>query len=194
MYGRARLFNDAPPLSRDIADLDLVAFTPVWTADVEHALKARCDFPLAVTSNDEVNTLAALHFGEVFSVDDIYQLPTRTDGRTGLNIPQRLRARPLFADDATYLALSDRFDRGDTLRVIPVDATETLHTLVSDDPDEHTLPLFVVRGRRLLVVSTDDEPMLMPDDRVIVLTDTDLGEDATVAMGGTHGSASASDD
>lgn len=52
LYGRARLFNDAPPLSRDIADLDLVAFTPVWTADVEHALKARCDFPLAVTSND----------------------------------------------------------------------------------------------------------------------------------------------
>ena len=149
---------------------------------------------VAVTSNDEVNTLAALHFGEVFSVDDIYQLPTRTDGRTGLNIPQRLRARPLFADDATYLALSDRFDRGDTLRVIPVDATEPLHALVSDDPDEHTLPLFVVRGRRLLVVSTDDEPMLMPDDRVIVLTDIDLGEDATVTMGGTHGFASASDD
>jgi len=149
---------------------------------------------VAVTSNDEVNTLAALHFGEVFSADDIYQLPTRTDGRAGLNIPQRLRARSLFADDATYLALSDRFDRGDTLRVISVEAAEPLHTLVSDDPDEHTLPLFVVRGRRLLVVSTDDEPMLMPGDRVIVLTDTDLGEDATVAMDGPPASAALPDD
>lgn len=52
LYGRARLFNDAPPPSRDIADLDLVAFTPVWTADVKHAPGARCDFPLAVTSHD----------------------------------------------------------------------------------------------------------------------------------------------
>lgn len=131
---------------------------------------------VAVTSNDEVNTLAALHFGEVFPADDIYQLTTRTDARTGLNIPQRLRARPLFADDATYLALSDRFDRGDTLRVVEADAAEPLHALAPNDPDVHVLPLFVVRGKRLVVVSTDEDPALQPGDRVVVLTNADVGE------------------
>lgn len=130
---------------------------------------------VAVTSNDEVNTLSALHFGEVFPTDDIYQLTTRTDGRAGLNIPQRLRARSLFAADATYLALSDRFDRGDTLRVVEVDAAEPLHTLAPEDPDVHVLPLFVVRGKRLVVVSTDDDPALQPGDRVVVLTNADVG-------------------
>lgn len=69
---------------------------------------------LALTSNDEVNALAALHFGEVFGRANVFQLPTIAEQKGGRRqgIPQHLRGRFLFSKDATYEALANQFQSG----------------------------------------------------------------------------------
>lgn len=126
---------------------------------------------VAVTSNDEVNTLAALHFGEVFESDDIYQLAARSDGPVGLDIPRHLRGRSLFSDDATYAALSDRIDRGERIETTTAAAPATLPE-EPDDEDEGaaSLPLFVVRGERVHVVEAGEQVQVQPGDRIVSLT------------------------
>ena len=131
---------------------------------------------VAVTSNDEVNTLSALHFGEVFSADDIYQLITRTDGRSAAAIPQRLRGRSLFSAEATYVQLSDRFEHGSSLRILDVGEAQPLAALQREHPDADVLALFVVRASKVLVVSAADDLALQPGDRVVVLTSEEIGQ------------------
>lgn len=63
LYGRARLFDGAAPSDPEVADLDLLAFTPVWTPNVEHEPKNRCDYPLAVTSYEVESCLDDLKDG-----------------------------------------------------------------------------------------------------------------------------------
>ena len=128
---------------------------------------------VAVTSNDEVNTLAALHFGEVFESDDIYQLAIRSDGPVGIDIPRHLRGRALFSDDATYAALSDRFDRGANVETTSVTAASSLAALTGTDADDGDaaprLPMFVVRGERVHIVEAGEDAPLQPGDHLVSL-------------------------
>lgn len=81
---------------------------------------------LALTANDEVNTLAALQFSQVFGTDGLYQLPAH-QRRTGGHRLERTTAggRPLFAPDTSYPDLARRFKSGHTLRHLEI-----------EDPDE----------------------------------------------------------
>jgi NhaP-type Na+/H+ or K+/H+ antiporter len=68
---------------------------------------------LALTSNDEVNSLAALHFIETFGRSGVYQLPpkqTETDRKETVSSP--LRGRLLFGPEATYARLTQLFNAG----------------------------------------------------------------------------------
>jgi NhaP-type Na+/H+ or K+/H+ antiporter len=69
---------------------------------------------LALTSNDEVNSLAALHFGDVFGRSRVFQLPVAVEapGNRELAIPQHLRGRTLFGNGVTHHELSERHGRG----------------------------------------------------------------------------------
>jgi NhaP-type Na+/H+ or K+/H+ antiporter len=67
---------------------------------------------LALTPNDEVNALAALHFSETFESADVYQVGTRAFVEGPGEIPLHLRGQPLFSPASTYTSLTDRFDAG----------------------------------------------------------------------------------
>jgi len=76
---------------------------------------------LALTQNDEVNSLATLHFGDVFDRSQIYQLPPRgSDTDQEQRIPKDLRGRFLFRADATYDYLSVRFQAGAVIKKTPL--------------------------------------------------------------------------
>lgn len=67
----------------------------------------------ALTPNDEVNSLASLHFIEVFGREKVYQLAPKEagDGRKeAVSMP--LRGRLLFDPDLTYRELTRRFESG----------------------------------------------------------------------------------
>jgi hypothetical protein len=67
----------------------------------------------AVTSNDEANALAALHFREDFGRSNVYQLPPERSesGRRGVS-PEHLQGRYLFHPDLTYAKLGKIFEAG----------------------------------------------------------------------------------
>ena len=132
---------------------------------------------LAVTPNDEVNALAALHFGEVFESDEVYQLPMRADGpkSPATEIPRHLRGRPLFATDATFTALDERLNAGASIHVIHITDTRTLAALrdevETDDGEEGLIPLFLVRGEKVRVYAEDADITPQPGDALVVLLD-----------------------
>lgn len=70
---------------------------------------------LAVTPNDEVNTLAALEFQHTFGRAEVYQLASETD-RKKTDKPQHLKSRILFSEDATYDSLEERYARGGQIK------------------------------------------------------------------------------
>jgi NhaP-type Na+/H+ or K+/H+ antiporter len=75
---------------------------------------------LAVTSNGEANSLAAVHFIEVFGRQNVYQLPLeKDDTRRGIE-PIHLQGRRLFAESANFDALDKMFRDGAELKAIRI--------------------------------------------------------------------------
>ena len=66
---------------------------------------------IALTRNDEVNSLAALRFAEIFGRANVFQLPLhKGDHRTGIAFEQH--GRCLFGTGVTYQHLAERFEEG----------------------------------------------------------------------------------
>lgn len=129
---------------------------------------------LALTPNDEVNALSALHFRDALGRGHVYQLPPEADEGamgTAAAIPAHLTGRLLFDRRATYRWLSHRFALGAEVEAVRLD----------DDLDQATferrfgrgaLPLFVLRDSGSLVVAgADRRPALRGGHTVIVLRD-----------------------
>ena len=131
---------------------------------------------LAVTPNDEVNALAALHFAEVFESDEVYQLPVRSENGVATEIPRHLRGRPLFATDATYTSLDDRFDGGGRIRTVPL--SSDLAWLRDAAEDETFTPLFIVRGEKVRVYAEDAEIVPQAGDVLVALVAPDPKSEA----------------
>ncbi|WP_412060736.1 cation:proton antiporter [Rubrivirga sp. IMCC45206] len=128
---------------------------------------------LAVTPNDEVNSLTALHFGEVFESDEVFQLPMRADGpkSAATEIPRHLRGRPLFDDGATVLAIDERIEAGAEVHVVHATAERPLARLREEYDDGGLTPLFRVRGGDVSVFAGDADLSTQPGDALVVLAD-----------------------
>jgi hypothetical protein len=68
---------------------------------------------LALTRNDEVNSLASMHFSELFGRAGVYQLQPGREGKGWADTAHvHLRGRFLFGRDVTYRILDERFAAG----------------------------------------------------------------------------------
>ncbi|NNF57907.1 MAG: sodium:proton antiporter [Rhodothermaceae bacterium] len=124
---------------------------------------------LALTPNDEVNALGALHFAEAFETADVYQLATRLDSARETDIPVHLRGQPLFSDTSTYADLDSRFQNGATIASVTL--TERYHYSTFRGDYDDAMPLFLVRGDKLSVFSGGTDLNPQPDDVIIALFD-----------------------
>ncbi len=75
---------------------------------------------LALTANDEVNSLVCLHFRDLFGDRDVYQLPHQNMGQGRTEVSQRVGGRDLFDYALTFDTLKLRFSTGATLRAIRI--------------------------------------------------------------------------
>lgn len=135
---------------------------------------------LITIPNDEVASLTALHFSEVFETTDIYQLAAQPDSRHGGEgvMPRHLRGRPLFGETTNYRSLQEHVERGDSVKVLKLseevyDEGQEYYThedLSSEYDEETIVPLFILReGGDLDVVSELGRFQLMPEDRLVAL-------------------------
>ncbi len=123
---------------------------------------------LALTSNDEVNSLAALHFAEVFGRAEVYQLVGRQRPRGSQNdVPARLRGRRLFESGATYDSLARLFARGASVSAIRL-TKELKYAAVRQQLGEAAVPMFVVTEGKRLIIGTVDDPLAPQSGQTLI--------------------------
>lgn len=156
-------------------------------------------YMLALTSNDEVNSLATLRFGEIFDKNNVYQLTlqnTDVTRKEEVMLKHSLCGRCLFDTPITHAYLSERFARGAEVAVVEL----------SDECDyaafrEHygkvtTVSLFrVSREGKLSIFSVDETITPQAGDTVIAIvnpvpepfevTKTDTDSDEAAAQDGS---------
>jgi NhaP-type Na+/H+ or K+/H+ antiporter len=127
----------------------------------------------AMTPNDEVNSLATLHFVDIFGTSEVYQLPFSTKSKVERREPQpmHLRGRYLFDKKATHDYLTSRFRAGAIVK----------KTLITEEFDydsfysmygETALPIFIITESGTLKVCTaDDPPSPNPGEKLISIVD-----------------------
>lgn len=148
---------------------------------------------LLTIPNDEVASLAALHFSDVFESTDIYQLAASPESRGGQDavMPQHLRGRPLFGENTHYQSLKTHVDRGDDVKMLKLsksfadEEAQEYYTYedLATQYDEYTIvPLFVLTPNGSLeVVSETSQFRLRPEDHLVALVGTgpDVREEGT---------------
>lgn len=131
---------------------------------------------LALTPNDEVNSLTALHFADIFDRTEVYQLPPeRAETTSRRAVSEHLRGRLLFDPRATYRYLSARFAAGAVIK-----KTKLTREFDYDSFREYygnAIPLFLIsENRSLNVFSVDNPPTPRPGQTLIAIVDP-LDED-----------------
>ncbi|MDX9856973.1 MAG: cation:proton antiporter [candidate division Zixibacteria bacterium] len=128
---------------------------------------------IAVTSNDEVNSLAALHFVELFGRSEVYQLPPSSTARKDRRneLPRHLRGRLLFTSEATYAVLSGRFQRGAVVKRTSITDEFNMDRLRSIYGST-VIPLFIVTSSGVLQMYTLDGKLApRPGDTLVSIVD-----------------------
>ena len=110
---------------------------------------------LALTNNDEVNSLAALHFSELFGRPNVYQLPPTDQGEGLRERPKHLRGRYLFGKDPTFRRLSNRWSAG--ARIKTTSLTEEFDwNAFRSHHGESAVPLFLVNEAGKIQIITQE--------------------------------------
>lgn len=117
---------------------------------------------LALTQNDEANSLATLHFARVFGREQVFQLtPSGKAGHVpGTFSPRHLRGRYAFGPDHTFAEMEERFNAGAVVKMTTLtaafdfDAFEEMH----GDTAIPLLSLETTLGVRVLTDEPEPDP------------------------------------
>jgi NhaP-type Na+/H+ or K+/H+ antiporter len=111
---------------------------------------------LAMTSNDEVNTMATRELAHLFGRANVYQLPSGNGESNRWTLAQHLGGRPLFGQDMTFWDIEGRIVHGAVVK-----KTKLTEEFTWQDFRDHYGPnaalLFIVTGKNSLSVCTADQ-------------------------------------
>lgn len=125
---------------------------------------------MALTANDDTNSLAALRFKEVFGSGEVYQpaaSPLRPEASL-VRVPTHMRGRSLFGGEYTAYDLERRFEAGGEIRTFGITETGSYEALEAKYGHELIL-LFIVRGSNLLIHAEEKELIPQLRDTVIMM-------------------------
>jgi NhaP-type Na+/H+ or K+/H+ antiporter len=126
---------------------------------------------VAMTPNDEVNTLAAMEFAEVFGRAGVYQLaPETNDGQQQVQVSPHLRARILFRQDVTSVRLRVRFATGAVVKKTPLTEEFTFDHFC-EMYGSTAIPLFTIVEGKVNIITADDQSTAQPGCTLISLVD-----------------------
>lgn len=125
---------------------------------------------LAMTSNNEVNSLAAIHFPDVFGRSAVYQLPmdgAQNNTSSNTVAPEHLTGRFLFGPKMTYNYLAGLFRDGAVVK--PTKLTEAFD--YADFQQRHgqrAIPLFLIDQKGKLRIYTTDSEMVPKSGQTLI--------------------------
>jgi NhaP-type Na+/H+ or K+/H+ antiporter len=136
---------------------------------------------LALTPNDEANSLAAIHFEDLFGSEEIYQLPPESEGMNEDedSISHHLRGRILFGQNATYSSLRSRFASGARMKKHTI--TDAFgYDEIRNRYGSSVIPMFLVSDEgEVEIITTDNPPEIEPGKTLISLVDPENGSGET---------------
>ncbi len=124
----------------------------------------------ALTPNDEVNSLASLHFSELLEQSKVFQLaPQKPISARKESVAKPLRGRILFGNDFNFAMLNNLFLNGNKLKHSKITDTFTFEKFKEMyGPDSVTL--FIIKeNKKLEVISVDNEIEPENGDTIISL-------------------------
>jgi len=128
-------------------------------------------YVIAMTPNEEANSLATLHFADMFERSALFQLAGDEEIDASRAVPRHLRGRLVFAKPMTYRALSERFSAGATVKRTPL-TEEFGFDKYREMYGESATPLFLLgENGRLQVIATDASPAPKPGHVLVSLLD-----------------------
>lgn len=126
---------------------------------------------IALTPNDEVNSLAALHFSEVFGKNEVYQLPRENLKGNLKNVSKELQGLQLFGKDYNHFYINRRIYFGAGVK----------KTRLTKDFDfkafkkyygKEAVPMFLItESKKLLMFTSEKELSPKPGQTLISLVD-----------------------
>ncbi len=128
---------------------------------------------LALTSNDEVNSLAALRFTDMFGRANVFQLPLHNaeKRRHDVSLEQHLVGRSLFGSTITYTYLERRFEKGAVIKMVKL-TREFPYEAFRRYYGPTAIPLFLVEeSGRLTVLTADNGTTPRAGQTLIALVD-----------------------
>jgi len=129
---------------------------------------------LAMTPNDEVNTLAAMGFAERFGRAEVYQVAAAESSSERTEaVGAYRRGRTLFDQPITTEQLEDRFAAGATIKKTMLSNDFTIEDF-RDRYGESALLLFCLdESGKKLTIATDEKDMLpRPGQKLVALVDS----------------------
>ena len=122
---------------------------------------------IAMTPNDEVNSLASLHFKDVVGSIRTYQLPRQAASSAATSVAMQLGGENLFGEKVTYDYLAKQFSKDAVLDALEIDSTTP-----NNYEEKGVVPLFIVSPEGQLKVWTADNPPipLIGEKLVVVAT------------------------
>ena len=124
---------------------------------------------LAMTSNDEVNSLAALHYRDVFGRAEVYQLDIRDQLDDREPVTQHLRGRSLFGSEVGYDQLCALAEKGARIQVTEMTEHFDYVSFQSLYGNEAILLFLITEKSELLIYTTDYQPIPKSGQKLVSL-------------------------
>ncbi|MDA9101215.1 cation:proton antiporter [Omnitrophica bacterium] len=125
---------------------------------------------IGMTSNDEVNSLACLHFNEIFGRADVYQLQGSESTAVVESRTKKLRGRFLFEKGMSHAALNDLFRQKATIHRVHFTKTETYEKFKNENA-KRFVPLFLItESKQLKMMTAENPPAVQENQSLLVLS------------------------
>ncbi len=126
---------------------------------------------LALTANDEVNSLAVVHFVEIFGRKEVYQLPPSREVVGCLRAAPNVKGRLLFGEEADFQYLESLYRRGYVIRKLRLSKHFT-YEKAFECFNGMLLPLFLLTEdrKKVLVYTADYQPRPKAGQLLIAFT------------------------
>jgi NhaP-type Na+/H+ or K+/H+ antiporter len=133
---------------------------------------------IALTPNDGVNSLASIHFAEIFGTSEVYQLcPKESENVPKEVVSKDLHGRFLFGEKIDYSYLTKRFTTGAIIKKTTLTEEYDFDTFKAQY-GAAALPLFLIsEGGLLSVFTPDDSPLPKAGQKLLSLVDPDEREE-----------------
>lgn len=130
---------------------------------------------LAITPNDEINSLAVLRFAEIFGRSEVYQLPVRTEPiHRDHEMPVHLSGRILFDNKLTYAQMNELFRKGAEIKTTNL-TREYDYNDFRRNQHGLSIPLFLITSSdELRIFSVDNPPEPAAGQKIISLNQSAL--------------------